>query len=223
MSRRLFRGQPSRGDGGLNLGIRMPRPAAAGGGGDVAQAATPLDVLIDAPDGVVDEAYAHTYSATGGGEPYTWALTPGDPSILDVLSFDAATATFSGTPGAESEGVYQFLVDFQDAAGNRVRAGDAIKITGDLGPLTLTGTPPDGATGVPYDFTWTLTGGTPPYDVSMFWQTEENGLLESAGPPPSVSGTPVAAAAVTIEIFVQDSADLPNTVTETFTWSFFDP
>lgn len=214
---RRFRGVAVAGGGGLQLGIRMPRPAAPPP--DAPAAPDVLDVLIDAPDGTVGVAYAHTYTATGGTPPYTWALTPGTPDVTAELPFDASTGSFSGTPTEAA--IYQFLVTLTDARGNRVRAGDAIKIA-ESGPLTLTGAPPDGTAGVPYSYTWTITGGTPPYSVIMTWiGGDTNGLVEDTGPPPSVSGTPTDPASVTLEIFVQD--DVGANVTETYSWTFAPP
>lgn len=215
---RRFRARVLPAAGGLDLTVRVPprNPASA------PAAVDPLDVLIDAPDGTVGVPYAHTYTATGGTPPYTWALTPGTPDVTAEMPFDPVTGSFAGTPTTEA--TYQFRVELADAAGNRVRAGDAIRIAGVEGPLTLSGEPPDGTVGVPYSFTWTITGGVPPYTVSqMNWTTgESHGLVEDLGPPPSVSGTvnDVLSVEVEIEIFVQDSADPPNTVSQVFSWAF---
>lgn len=216
MTQRRFRAQVLPAARGFQLGVQVPsvpRPPAT-------ESVAPLDVLIDAPDGAVGVPYAHSYTATGGTPPYTWAITPGTPDVTAELPFDAATGSFAGTPTTEA--TYQFRIELQDAAGNRIRAGDAIRIAGVEGPLTLSGQPPDGTVGEPYSFAWTITGGTPPYTVGLMKWTgsESNGLVEDLGPPPSVSGTPTSAASVEIEIFVQDSADPPNTVNEFYTWTF---
>src|SRR5580704_4171867 len=51
------------------------------------------------PNGQVGVAYSsQTLTATGGGAPYTWALTSG--TLPAGITFNASTATISGTPTA---------------------------------------------------------------------------------------------------------------------------
>lgn len=75
--------------------------------------------------------------------------------------------------------------------------------TGTTPPLLTTTTLPTGASGVPYNYTLTATGGTPPYTWSLYNGNLPNGLtLNSAG---SISGTPIIAVNANFAILVTDS------------------
>jgi hypothetical protein len=69
------------------------------------------------PDGTDGVAYTPvTFSATGGQPPYIWAA-PNLSGLVPGLSFNAATATLSGTPTAS--GTFSFTVQLTDSV-NRV-------------------------------------------------------------------------------------------------------
>lgn len=73
-------------------------------------------------------------------------------------------------------------------------------------PLAITSAAPDaGTVGVPYSFTFTATGGVPPYTWSVTAGALESGL--SLDPTSGIlSGTPTAAGDATYTITVTDSA-----------------
>ena len=55
------------------------------------------------PDAVNSESYTTTLAAAGGSRTYTWVLN--NPSDLQAgLTWDAGTATISGTPSANGSG-----------------------------------------------------------------------------------------------------------------------
>ena len=69
-----------------------------------------------APDGTNGTPYNVTFSATGGQPPYVWTA-PNISTLVPGLSFNAATATVSGTPSAS--GTFTFTLQLTDSA-NRV-------------------------------------------------------------------------------------------------------
>jgi len=78
------------------------------------------------PEGTKGVAYSPVaFTATGGQPPYTWAA-PGLSSLVPGLSFNAATATLSGTPSAA--GTFNFTVQLTDAVNRVVNLNYSITI-----------------------------------------------------------------------------------------------
>jgi hypothetical protein len=69
-----------------------------------------------APDATNGTPYSVTFSATGGQPPYVWTAA-NISTLVPGLSFDATTATVSGTPAAP--GIFTFTLQLTDSA-NRV-------------------------------------------------------------------------------------------------------
>lgn len=69
-----------------------------------------------APDATNGTPYSVTFSATGGQPPYVW-VAPNISTLVPGLSFNATTATVSGTPAAP--GIFTFTLQLTDSA-NRV-------------------------------------------------------------------------------------------------------
>lgn len=75
---------------------------------------TPLSVTGGAlPDGQVSTLYDHTLSASGGTQPYTWAVVDGSPPAGITLS---SSGELSGTP--VSDGTSQFTAQVTDSNGH---------------------------------------------------------------------------------------------------------
>jgi len=80
------------------------------------------------PDGIQNQPYSATISATGGVAPYNWSITTG--SLPSGLEFDADSGTISGTPG-ESGGTSTFTVQVLDAALQKATATLSLTIQED--------------------------------------------------------------------------------------------
>jgi uncharacterized repeat protein (TIGR01451 family) len=77
------------------------------------------------PNGLVQQPYSQTITATGGIPPYTWSISAG--ALPPGLALDAVTGTISGTPTAS--GVFNFTVDVTDSAGTPATASKAFTLT----------------------------------------------------------------------------------------------
>jgi hypothetical protein len=160
--------------------------------------------------GVVGQAYAQSFSASGGTPPYTWSILSGD---TDGLTIDNA-GVLQGAPAAA--GSFPFTVQVTDAAGLKGSQSYTLTVTGPALVLTATGSLPGGTVGVGYSASLPLTasGGTRPYTWSVSPATPAPGLTFSAADQ-SIAGTPTAAGTFTITVQVRDAAG--NTATRAFT------
>ncbi|MCP5159369.1 MAG: putative Ig domain-containing protein [Gammaproteobacteria bacterium] len=167
----------------------------------------PLEVTLTGPtEGTVGIAYSAVLEATGGVDPYTFALAAGTlPSGVTLSS----NGTLAGTPTAA--GTFTFSVRATDSLGATGTGAFTLTIgssgggTGD--PLTLAlNTLPTATAGVPYSTVMgTASGGTAPYA----WSFESRGnlptdiALSSSG---VLSGTFGAAGTYNFVVRVSDSS-----------------
>jgi hypothetical protein len=157
------------------------------------------------PDGVVGLAYSGSVSATGGTSPYSFSIT----GLPDGLSGSSAGAV-SGTP--TKAGKFTATATVTDSAG--AHATQQYTIT--IGPAALvitTTSAPNGTVGTAYSATFAATGGTAPYTFSATGQPST--LTMSAGG--TLSGTPTAAATVSLTVTVKDSSGVTLSKSFTFT------
>lgn len=181
----------------------------------------PLVIVTEAllPPGEDGVAYSVTLEATGGNKPYRWDHIAG--TFPAGLTLDPDTGEISGVP--EGTGLlFAFTVQVTDQFG-RVASREFSLLYEESGggALDITGTPPTGAIGEFYSFEWGVVGGTPPYStVSMDWAPNPFNIDTAFGPPPSVFGICSEPTTLEITITVQDSADPPASVTETFSIEF---
>ncbi len=121
----------------------------------------PIVVSTSIPTATLGQTYSHTLTPTGGQAPYTFTLTTG--ALPTGLALNGSTGALTGTPGAT--GVFRFTVTVTDATGIAVVYEFALTIQ--IGVLSLDGDAPNATVGVPYDFTYGLSGGVAPYLVSI--------------------------------------------------------
>lgn len=85
----------------------------------------PLVLTATLPDGVVDEAYSGTLSATGGASPYTYSVSSG--ALPTGLTLNASTGAVTGTPTVED--VFSVTVMVTDNSGNTDDSAESITIS----------------------------------------------------------------------------------------------
>lgn len=151
------------------------------------------------PNGVVGASYSQTFAATGGTQPYRWAVGQGFPNFLTL---DAVTGTISGTPAAP--GTFSFPVQVSDSI--NATATVTLTLTVDPAPLTITTLPPifSGTVGIAYVQTFRATGGAPPYTWSITSGSTGDLTLDPA--TGDLKGTPQTAGTLNFTITVADSA-----------------
>ncbi len=164
-----------------------------------------LSIICDSPPGgIVGVGYIHTFPASGGTEPYTFAITAG--AIPDGTALDPATGIVSGTPSLA--GTFSFTVEVTDSDATTADVPCSIAV---IDPLTITcGSPPDAVIGQPYAHTFPAAGGTPPYTFAISVGTLPAGLTLNTLTG-VVSGTPTQSGAAGFTIQVTDSAALVAT------------
>ncbi len=184
--------------------------------GETAEAAFSLTVLDDLDGNLtitsdlvlsrarVGQSYSFTFGATGGDSPYVWSVTD-DQSLPAGLDFTSG-GTLNGTPVVA--GVYTLEVEVTDTDDNTEsdfftldiqprNEGDGLAITSDA-------VLPDAEAGVEYDFTFSASGGTPPYT----WALAEGAVLpaglalDGGG---GLSGTPSSEGTFTFRVSVLDN------------------
>ena len=145
-----------------------------------------------------------TFSAVGGRTPYTWFIDATTP-LPAGLSFNAATATLSGTPTA-TPGSYTFNVRLTDNSG--CPGGKGYQLVINCPPIAITpSTLPGGVVGTPYfqalsasmsgtgvpaqTWTWSLQSGQLPVGLSL-----NSGTGVISGTPTS----PSASSSVTVQV-----------------------
>ncbi len=133
------------------------------------------------PYGTVQTGYTRALSATGGRQPYTWAIIAGN--LPPGLFLNAAFGKISGAPTAT--GSFDFTVQVTDADSATASKGLSLAII----TITSLSNLPLAITEQPYSYTLTASGGTPPYTWSAtstlpLWMSLNNASGQLSGTPP---------------------------------------
>ncbi|MBL8799702.1 MAG: putative Ig domain-containing protein [Planctomycetia bacterium] len=130
-------------------------------------------------DATVGVAYGgHTFGATGGTGPYTFAVTAGNlPSGLTL----STAGMLSGT--ATAGGVFNFTVTATDSSGGTgpYSGGQAYALTVLPPSIALVPGVPDATTGIAYSHALAASGGTTPYSFTVTAGTLPDGLNLTTG------------------------------------------
>jgi hypothetical protein len=157
------------------------------------------------PGGRVGTAYSQTLGATGGTQPYAWALSLGTlPAGLSLSS----GGVLSGTP--TTVGTSTFTVKVTAGTTND---SQQLSIVISPPPLAITTTSlPNAQLNSGYSQPISASGGVPPYTWTVTVGTLPAGLTLTTGG--SITGTPTAAGTSNFTVQVKDSATAPATVTK---------
>ncbi|WP_175529087.1 beta strand repeat-containing protein [Granulicella pectinivorans] len=155
-----------------------------------------------APSGTVGTAYSMTLSATGGTGALKWSIASG--TLPAGLSFNATSATISGTPTTVGESTFTAQITDSSDVPYTTTAQRTIVIAAGGAALSLTGNPTAGTVGTAYSTAFQAAGGTGPYTYSLTSGALPSGLSLSASTG-VVSGTPTAAGTSGFTVQAQDS------------------
>jgi hypothetical protein len=161
--------------------------------------------------GAVNTAYSFTFSAAGGTAPYTWTIASGTlPPGLTLGSL----GLLSGTP--TMGGTYSIGVRVTDAASASALQTFTLVISSGI-TITTASPLPDATVGSSYFLTFGASGGTGPYNWSLYSGTLPTGLsLSSSG---TLSGTPSVNGTFNFTVRLVDSASTSTSASYALTVS----
>ncbi|MBK8092606.1 MAG: putative Ig domain-containing protein [Verrucomicrobiaceae bacterium] len=199
----LLSGTPTAPPGDHTFTIRATDGSAAACTGDVT-----VTLRITCPDISIGPAslpvitqytpYSQNLSATGGNDPYTWTLVNGAlPAGITLNSAGQLAGTTSAAPG-----VYNFRVRASDTAACSAEKNMSVAVECsviDINPKTL----PPGKTTTAYSQQLTATGGTAPYQWTLYSGALPAGVTLSSGG--LISGTPTVVGSFNFSVEVRDA------------------
>jgi hypothetical protein len=195
---------------------RLVQPAVAPGNARVATGhptgAPPKVTTTSLAPAELDAPYSQTISFSCGDAPCTTTLTG---KLPPGLSFNATTSTISGVPSAT--GPYPITFTVTDAAGRRA-SRSYTNFAVFTGPI-LTSPIPAGEVGAAYDAPLVISGGVPPYGVTVTAGSLPPGLAlvgggSTGGASEAIAGTPVAAGGFNFTLTITAGHGLANQFAE---------
>ncbi len=155
------------------------------------------------PAATLGVPYSHTFTASGDPAP-TFSLTGTLPA---GLTFNAGTATISGTPTAAVTSMGLIATANNGVNPNATQNFDLTVIDPSVAPAITSGAPGSGVVGVPYSHTFTFTGYPAP--TASLTGTLPAGLTFDPGTA-TISGTPTAAGTSTGLLFTAANGVNPD-------------
>ena len=180
-------------------------------------------LIVDPPNITVSPAsvtsataavsYSQTFSASGGNGAYTFSLSAG--SLPAGITFDAATATISGTPTAS--GTFNFTITATDettpaGSGSQAYSLAIAPPAIDVTPTSLT----NGTAGTLYSQSFTADGGNGAYTYSLSAGSLPAGMNFDAATA-TISGTPTASGTFNFTITAMDETTPAGSGSRTYT------
>lgn len=163
------------------------------------------------PNIVAGVPFDFDFNPTEGQAPYTVRHVSGSlPPGLSIGSDNHLTGT------VQVEGNYSFGVEVTDGRG--VKVGYTYSTLSRIAPLVISGLPTAARIGQPYSFSFTVSGGVPPYDFNIASGSLGPGLSLPDLRQPTISGTPQAPAGTrTFIIEVNDARSVSATTNASLT------
>lgn len=115
------------------------------------------------PPAQLGVAYLGTLFGMGGIEPYQWSVSGTLPTGITSGVDSSGDLVFSGT--TSEPGLFPIAVTLMDSRGRSITRKFNIRVIAD--PLVITGSAPDGSIGDAYSYDYAITGGVPPYSISL--------------------------------------------------------
>ena len=190
-------------------------PGSQPGGVEQANGIGRLTIVTSSlPTGTAGENYVAHLTATGGTQPYRWAIHEG--ALPAGLALDSTTGEITGTPAQFTQTTLVVLV-YDSSLPKREESTRAIALSVLPDHLTII-TPglPQGNVGIHYRYNLEAAGGTPPYTWSIPQGPLPSGL---ALDPLSgvIQGTPTQPGTSIFTVQVTDSSSPPMSVAYRFT------
>lgn len=165
------------------------------------------------PDGVSGQAYAESFSATGGVPPYAYALDGG--SLPPGLTLGSA-GTLSGTPSQVGTSAFSVVVRDASQPPQESSRSYTLEVKALSSTLAIaTRSFADGRSGTAYSQRLQATGGTTPYTWQVIGALPPGLALTDNTTVGAISGTPSVAG--TYDVTVQVSDALISSQQRTFT------
>jgi hypothetical protein len=143
----------------------------------------PRIITTELRSAVVGKQYTLGLQVVDGKAPYTWEL--GSGSLPPGLALEPS-GLLDGSASAESSGTIELLARDQ----NTQVARATFPASAYLEVQLSTAAPSDGSAGTAYSFTFTATGGRPPYTFALVGGVWPGGLeMDGSG---HLTGTPIA-------------------------------